>query len=289
MEFRYKIWFSRIQISNKLKIKLLNLYTEEQMWNFTKIEWEKIFEEKCSKKIENILEISKRENLYNYEKYMFENKIKLRSFKEKEYPKKLKNILDKPAYIFVRGNEEILDEQNVAIVGSRNATEYGKKIARNLAKELSDNSINIVSGLAIGIDKYAHLGSLESSIGKTIAVLGTGVADSDVYPLQNKRVFERILEKNGAIVSEYVLGTKPLKQNFPLRNRIISALSDKIVVVEAKIKSGSLITAYYGLDQGKEIYAVPGSINSEYYKGTNGLIKEGAFLLESANDLFINY
>lgn len=143
------------------------------------------------------------------------------------------------------------------IVGCRMASNSGKTIARMIAKLLANRNINIVSGLAIGIDKYAHLGALESEIGKTIAVLGCGVADEDVYPYQNKRVFERILETGGAIVSEYGIGAKPEKQHFPARNRIISGLSDKVIVVEAKKRSGSLITANWALEQGKDVFAVP--------------------------------
>ena len=122
--------------------------------------------------------------------------------------------------------------------------------------------------------------------GKTIAVLGNGLLEKDLYPSENIKVFERILESGGAIVSEYIIGTKPLKYHFPERNRIISGLSDKIIVVEAKENSGSLITVDFGLEQGKDIYAVPGNIMSLNSKGTNKLIKEGAYLLENVEDLF---
>lgn len=192
------------------------------------------------------------------EKYFEKNDIKIISVREKNvYPTNLYNIENKPAFLYVRGNIENLYGDNVAVVGSRNASEYGKYVARKIGKSLADKNINIVSGLAIGIDKYAHLGALESQIGKTIAVLGTGVSDEEIYPYQNKRIFERILETGGTIISEYKLNTKPNKDNFPNRNRIISGLSDKIIVVEAGLKSGSLITARYGLEQGKDIYAVP--------------------------------
>lgn len=138
-----------------------------------------------------------------------------------------------------------------------------------------------------GIDKYAHLGALDSKIGKTIAVLGTGVADGDLYPEQNRKVFERILENNGLIVSEYVIGTKAINYNFPARNRIISGLSDKIIVVEASEKSGSLITADFGLEQGKDVYAVPGNIFSKNSVGTNNLIKEGAYAITNSKEIFL--
>ena len=196
--------------------------------------------------------------LKNCANYFEKNNIQLISVREKNiYPTNLYNIENKPAFLYVRGNIENLYSDNVAVVGSRNATEYGKYVARKIGKRLADKNINIVSGLALGIVKYAHLGALESSIGKTIAVLGTGVSDEEIYPYQNKRIFERILENGGTIVSEYKLNTKPNKDNFPNRNRIISGLSDKIIVVEAGLKSGSLITARFGLEQGKDIFAVP--------------------------------
>lgn len=143
------------------------------------------------------------------------------------------------------------------VVGCRRASNNGKSLARIIGRELANKNINIISGLALGIDKYAHLGALDSDIGKTVAVLGCGIADEDIYPYQNYKVFERILENGGAVISEYGIGTKPEKQHFPARNRIISGLSDKIIVVEAKKRSGSLITANWGLDQGKDVFAVP--------------------------------
>ncbi len=143
------------------------------------------------------------------------------------------------------------------VVGCRMASEMGKNTARILGRELANRNINIVSGLAIGIDKYAHLGALDSEIGKTVAVLGGSLADEEIYPYQNYKVFERILEKGGAVVSEYGIHSKPEGSHFPARNRIISGLSDKVIVVEAKRKSGSLITANWALEQGKDVFAVP--------------------------------
>ena len=143
---------------------------------------------------------------------------------------------------------------------------------RDISKKIADRGCNIISGLARGIDKYAHLGALESKNGKTIAVVGTGVDDESVYPLENKRIYERILEKGGTIISEYPIKTKPISYNFPARNRIISGLSDKILVVEANEESGSLITVDFALEQGKEVFAVPGKEKGTilihyYYEG----------------------
>lgn len=212
--------------------------------------------------------------------------IKLISIRDKEkYPSKLYFIENKPAFLYIRGNIKNLYTDTVAIVGSRDATEYGKYVARKIGKELADKNITIVSGLALGIDKYAHLGALDSNLGKTIAVLGTGISNEEIYPYQNRKLFERILENGGSIISEFKLNTKPNKENFPLRNRIISGISDKIIVVEATNQSGSLITARLGLEQGKDIFAVPGNITSKYSIGTNKLIEEGAFLFKNINDI----
>jgi len=248
----YDIWFSKIDIENKDKIELLNKFSCKDLWNFNKKDFEnlKVKEKTYSK----ILDKKYKQKLDKYINYMESKNIFLVSFKNKDYPDKLKNIYDMPAFLYIRGNLENLYYDNVAIVGSREATDYGKIVARNVAKELADKNINIVSGLALGIDKYAHLGALDSNIGKTIAVLGTGVADSEIYPFQNKKVFERILESNGTIISEFKLGTTPAKYNFPRRNRIISGLSEKILVVEAKENSGSLITADFALEQRKRYF-----------------------------------
>lgn len=235
-----------------------------------------------------ILDDINKKNLEKYYNYIDKNNINLIYFYEAEYPAKLKNIENFPAYIYIRGNIENLYGDNVAIVGSRKASLYGTNVAKKIANQLANRNINIVSGLALGIDKYAHLGALESKIGKTIAVIGTGISDFEIYPGENKKIFERILENNGTIVSEFRIGTKPEKYNFPLRNRIISGLSEKIIVVEAKENSGSLITAEYALEQGKEVYAVPGNINSENSIGTNNLIKEGAYLFSKIEDV-LNY
>ena len=282
----YDIWFSNIEISNKEKIKLLEKLKNSQIiWTLTEKELlEKGIKEQT---INKVLEEGYRKKIDKYKNYLERNKIKLISVNSKEYPESIKNIDNKPAYLYVRGKLENLYDDNVAIVGSRKASTYGKFISRKISKEIADRNVNIVSGLAIGIDKYAHLGALDSGYGKTIAVLGTGVSDNEIYPLENKKVFERILENNGTVVSEFKLGTKPEKYNFPLRNRIISGLAKKIIVVEAKEKSGSLITVDYALEQGKDVFAIPGNITSQNSVGTNKLIEEGACMLTKIDDLFV--
>lgn len=170
----------------------------------------------------------------------------------KEYPEKLKNIYDSPQKLYVLGNKNLLYRKGIAIVGSRDATQYGKKIAYDLSKELSENGIVIISGLAIGIDSYAHIGALQNG---TIAVLGSGI--DNIYPKENIELAREIIRNNGCIISEYPLGEKPERLHFPQRNRIISGLADGVVVVEANQKSGALITADFAIEQGKEVFAVP--------------------------------
>lgn len=201
-----------------------------------------------------------------------------------EYPKQLKNIYDPPLKLYVLGNKKLLEQRGIAIVGARKATEYGKNIALQLSRRLSENGINVISGLALGIDTYAHLGTLqESCIGKTIAVLGCGL--NEIYPKQNRELAKRIIDNGGCIISEYPIGTKPEKLNFPQRNRIISGLSNGVVVVEASEKSGSLITADFALEQGREVFAVPGNILNQTSVGTNSLIKQGAKLVTNYMDI----
>ena len=210
-------------------------------------------------------------------------KIEEISINSKEYPQKLKNIYDPPKKIYLIGNKDLLYQKGIAIVGARDATQYGKKIAYNLAKELSEQNIVIISGLAIGIDSYAHKGALEKG---TIAVLGSGI--DNIYPKENLELAREIIKNKGCIISEYPLGTKPERLHFPQRNRIISGLSDGVVVIEASKKSGALITAEFALEQGKEVFAVPGDINKKQSEGTNQLIKDGAILLTSATDILEN-
>lgn len=211
-------------------------------------------------------------------------KIEEINIEDERYPNKLRNIYDPPKKLYVLGNGEILKNKGIAIVGSRKATDYGRKVTLKISTELVNKEINIISGLAIGIDSYAHMGAvIASGKGKTIAVLGSGI--DVIYPHQNIELARKIVNSGGCIVSEYPLGTKPSKLNFPQRNRIISGLSDGVVVVEASEKSGSLITAEFGIEQGKEIFAVPGNIDNSLSKGTNKLIQDGAKMILSSKDI----
>ena len=198
------------------------------------------------------------------------------------YPYMLSQIYSPPKKLYVLGNAEILREKSIAIVGCREASEYGKNITKDLAYNLGKSNIITVSGLARGIDTFCHIGSIEANA-RTIAVVAHGL--DMIYPKENRNLAIKILEKGGAIVSEYYLGTKPLKRNFIARNRIISGLSKSIVVIEAKKKSGSLITANFALNEGRDVYAVPGNISNINSEGTNELIKSGANLLTNYLDL----
>jgi len=207
--------------------------------------------------------------------------IEVISFKDPRYPVNLKNIFDPPFLLYVRGTLEKEDSDALAIVGTRRATVYGKLTARRLARDLAREGVTVVSGMARGIDTEAHRGALEAG-GRTMAVLGCGI--DIVYPPENRGLMEEIIKK-GAVISEFSLGEEPEAPHFPQRNRIISGLSKGVLVVEAPLKSGALITANFALDQGRDVFAVPGHINNPNSHGTNGLIKEGAKLVESMEDV----
>lgn len=198
-----------------------------------------------------------------------------------QYPELLKQISRPPVVLYTIGNQEILETYCVAIVGSRAATAYGQQSSFKLAADLALRSVGVVSGMAYGIDTQAHAGSLSVS-GATIAVLGCGL--DIVYPYQNKKLYDRI-KNNGLLVSEYPLGTRPDGFRFPARNRIIAGLSNGVVIVEAAKKSGSLITASMALEEGREIFAVPGRIDSFKSAGTHWLLQQGAKLVQNVDDI----
>lgn len=201
---------------------------------------------------------------------------------QKEYPQKLNKIYAPPSKLYVFGDEAILNKPSIAIIGCRQASEYGKRIAFKFAYELAQKGIIIISGLAKGIDTYAHLGAVKAQ-GKTVAVLGSGFAH--IYPEENKNLCKEIIKTGGAIITEYEKEMKPLKMNFPIRNRIISGLSDGVLVVEAKQRSGTLITVDYALEQGKDVFVIPGNITNQNSFGTNELIKQGAIPVTNVEDI----
>ena len=207
--------------------------------------------------------------------------VQLLCYDDPQYPACLRTIHDPPVLLYCRGNLACLKEKSIAIIGSRAATTYGKRISGMLARDLARNNIVVVSGLAMGIDGHAHAGTLEAG-GETVAVLGCGV--DVVYPRSHAGLYEQVV-RQGLLVSEYPLGTRPDGFRFPARNRIISGLSLGVIVVEATCRSGSLITARLALDQGREVFAVPGRIDSKKSEGTHRLLQQGAHLAQSAQDV----
>ncbi len=199
----------------------------------------------------------------------------------RDYPEDLKPIPYAPVFLYIKGILN-LKEPLIAVIGSRKPTNYGKEVAYKFSKSLAEKGIGVISGLARGIDSVAHRACLEAN-GYTIAVLGSGI--DVIYPAENRDLYQEILEKRGAIISELPFGTRPRKENFPLRNRIISGLSKGVLVVEAGKKSGTLITAKWALNQGKEVFAVPGNVFSAQSQGTHYLLKQGAVLVSSPEDI----
>lgn len=199
---------------------------------------------------------------------------------DREYPAGLKEIHDPPIVLYIRGALLPSDDAaGLAVVGSRHATTYGLYHARKFAREMSGSGFTIISGLARGIDQAAHEGALEFPSGRTVAVLGCGV--DEIYPPESRKLYSRIMER-GAVISEYALGAQPLAHHFPKRNRIISGLSLGVLVVEAHVRSGSLITARQALDQGRDVFAMPGRIDQLTSQGTHELLREGACLTDAS-------
>lgn len=250
----YWIWLSTIEgITPKEKLELVEKYGTENLWNIDKSQLFEIL--KNNEKVDIFLKSKNKDILKRYLEYIYNNNnIKIISITDEKYPKLLKNIYDPPVVLYARGNIDILENLSFALVGARSASEYGIKVAKNFSYNLAKCGFNIVSGLAKGIDTYSHIGAINAN-GNTIAVMGTGL--DMVYPKENVKLYKNIVEKNGLILTEYPLETiiKPI--NFPARNRIISGISSGVLIVEASKRSGSLITADFALEQGKNVYAVP--------------------------------
>lgn len=210
--------------------------------------------------------------------------IKIIKKEDKEYPKKLLKIKDSPEQLYVLGNESLLNKKSMAIIGSRDCTIYGYEQAKKFAKELAQENICVVSGMAIGIDSAAHIGA-KGEIGKTIAVLGSGF--NNIFPEENEELFYEILQQGGCIITEYAPEIEPAYNNFPSRNRIVSGLSEGVLVVEAKHRSGTSITAKYAKQQGKKIFCIPSNLDTTTGVGTGKLIQEGAKLVLSSNDILL--
>ncbi|MEK7151382.1 MAG: DNA-processing protein DprA [Patescibacteria group bacterium] len=216
------------------------------------------------------------------------NKIVVVTILDQEYPELLRHIPDPPFLLYVRGNTEAWTNQCFGVVGTRALSEYGKRVVPHITLDVARAGFNIVSGLAAGIDTLAHKTALEADI-STIAVLGTGIDDATIFPPQNLGLAHKIIEKGGAVISEYAIGTHGTKFSFPQRNRIISGLSRGVLVVEADAISGALITARCAAEQGRDVFAIPGNIFAKTSQGTNNILKKGAKIVTCAEDILEEY
>ena len=275
----YSLALSKINGLGPVKYrKLIDYFGDaKKAWEGNLTEWKealggtpKIFKE--------ITEFKKRFDIFEYEASVLTKGINYLTIDDNLYPKSLREIYDSPTVIFYKGTIREFS-LNIAIVGSRSCSYYGREVAKHLAGQLAGKGINVVSGMARGIDSCAHIGALEN-FGYTTAVLGSGI--DVIYPPENRKLAQKIAEE-GVLLSEYHPGTPPDAVNFPARNRIISGLAQGVIVIEAAEKSGSLITVDFALEQGKEVFAVPGNINHGKSEGTNNLIKQGAKIVMDIN------
>ena len=279
----YWLWLASIDgIGSVKKKKLLEKFQSNPEKIFKATEKELLQVEGIGERLSKKIFFSKDiELILRMEKYMNVNRINQLNIYDEKYSAKLKNIYDPPITLFYKGNIELLKTRCVSVVGSRNATKYGLNTSYKIGKDCAISNFTVVSGMARGIDTMAHKGALAQN-GNTIAVVGCGL--DRVYPPENINLFKEI-ESNGLILSEFVVGTKIQPGNFPARNRIVSGVSDDLIIVEATEKSGALITVDYALEQGRNVYVVPGNIDSDKSKGTNELIKNGAFVYTSIKDI----
>lgn len=276
----YDLWLILVNLSNYRKRKLIDTYkTAKNVYN----NFEDILKENkiISKKLKNF----EKEDL-NYEVLKLKETLSRKgigyiTYANPLYREKLRGILDSPYFLFYKGNIEIINKKSIGIVGARKCSIYGVTVTKLLTKELITNNITLISGGARGIDSIAHKTALENN-GCNISVLGCGI--DIAYPFENKALFSKIAE-NGVVISEFLLGTPPIGENFPRRNRIISGLSESVIVIEASEKSGSLITARFAQEQNKTVIAVPGSILYSGASGSNKLLRDGASICTGVEDL----
>lgn len=281
LEREVLIWLNSLHISNSSIGKLLGHFSD--LREILELDSNILYKIPGINKdhIDRIIDNRNNKTFDNLLKELEDRDINTITCLDEDYPISLINVYDKPCVLYYKGELKEEDKLSIAIVGARKSTAYGKWVCEKFTKELVHFGVTIVSGLALGIDAIAHKTAIENG-GRTIAILGNGL---DVkYPKRNEKLYEEII-KNGAVMTEFPMGTQPLAYNFPQRNRIISGLSEAVVVIEAKEKSGSLITAHHSLEQGKDVFAVPGNINSIYSGGTNKLIKDGAIPLLEIDDL----
>lgn len=276
----YELWFIVANISNQTKIELIKKYNnEENIYNnIDSIDNCYIYKGGEYERLKSTT-ISQGTAL---SQYINKNNINYVTINSEYYPERLKEIDDAPYVLFYKGDVSLLNYNMVAIVGSRKNSTYGEVVTRQIVGELRNMDYGVVSGVAYGIDAIAHKECLSRGI-KTIGVLGCGI--DIIYPRANKLVYNEI-EKNGLLISEFLPNTKPMPYNFPRRNRIITALSRGVIVIEATVKSGSLITVNYALQYGRDVMAVPGPVSNTNSKGCNLLIRDGAKVFVELDDLY---
>lgn len=281
----YYLGFSKIKGIGPARLERLITYfgDPKKAWEAEPAEWIKALGG-YAKVSEELAKTRAKLNLKEYNELLLSRGIEYITIEDTHYPSLLKQIHDPPFILFYKG---ILKEHtlNIAIVGSRNCSNYGKEVTKYLSVKLAQKGVNVISGMARGIDAHAHLGALSIG-GYTTAVLGSGL--DVIYPPENKGMFNKIIQ-NGLVISEYPPGVGPEAVNFPARNRIISGLSQGVIVVEAAAKSGSLITVDFALEQGRDVFAVPGNITSKNSKGTNNLIKQGAKIITDVDSILEEY
>ncbi|MGI5920200.1 MAG: DNA-processing protein DprA [Syntrophomonadaceae bacterium] len=235
--------------------------------------------------VEEVIKARKNVNPEDFLEDIRQQNYNITWIEQKDYPQTLRTIADPPYILYYRGDIRVTANVCIALVGSRNATPYGKKVARNFGQELANQNIVVVSGMARGIDTEAHWGALAAG-GQTVAVLGSGL--NVIYPRENEKLFYEI-SNNGCVISEFPPAAYPEPGNFPRRNRIIAGLARGVLIVEAKKKSGALITADFALEQGRDVFAIPGHITSPSSEGTNDLIKQGAKMVTCLQDILEEY
>ena len=263
---------------NNINVKDLINFSNNEIYNLKNIN---------SNIKENIVKYKSLTYLDKIKEDLYKNSIEYISIYDERYPENLKNIHNAPKILFYKGDINLLKNNiNLAMVGSRKCTPYGINCAKLISKKLSDIGINIISGLAIGIDTYSHIGCLEGK-SKPIAVIGSPI--NNILPKRNIKLSEKILDNGGLILSEYNVGEPVYPSNYVYRNRILSGLSDGVIVIEAAKKSGALITVDYALEQGKNVFSVPGNINSCMSEGCHKIIREGAILIHSVEDILEEY
>lgn len=279
----YDLWFHDLKLNNKLKIDIMGeKTTSKEFWSYNIKEYLNIGINMLKAE-----EINKTKDLKKYSEayeYLKKEEINFVTYNDDKYPLSLKDISNPPAGLFIKGNLPKL-EDSIAIIGARRASEYGKTVAYKFSYELASRGITVISGMARGIDSCSHRGSIEGK-GKTIAVMGSGF--KHIYPKENHDLCDSIVN-NGCVLTEFMPDDMPFPAHFPMRNRIISGLSKYVLVVEAGDKSGSLTTASLALEQGKDVFAVPGNIFSPNSIGTNKLIQDGAKIIIGVEDILEEY